>query len=78
FRYLLIYAHGGVYLDLKSSITRPLDEVLNGNEHFILSNWDKKHFYYGWGKNPEVFPRFPNGEICQWFIISRAGHPYLR
>ena len=28
FRYLLLYREGGVYLDIKSSMERPLDEVL--------------------------------------------------
>ncbi len=28
FRYLLMYIYGGVYLDIKSTFTRPIDEVL--------------------------------------------------
>lgn len=78
FRYLLLYRRGGVYLDLKSGLTRPLDEVLAPDEEFIVSRWDEAHFFNGWGKNPEVFPRYRQGEICQWFIISRAGHPFLK
>jgi mannosyltransferase OCH1-like enzyme len=39
FRYLLIYARGGVYLHVKSTTTRPLEEVLRPNDRFLLSHW---------------------------------------
>lgn len=32
FRYLLLYRLGGVYLDIKSTTVRPLDEVLRPDE----------------------------------------------
>ncbi len=28
FRYLVIYNEGGVYLDIKSTVNRPLDEII--------------------------------------------------
>lgn len=79
FRYLLIYHFGGVYLDIKSSITRPLDEVLLPNEQFILTHWDnrKGEQYQGVGMYDQV-NFLPRGEYVQWCIIAVAGHPLLR
>ncbi len=42
FRYLLIYKIGGVWLDVKSSITKPLDSTLEPNDHFLLSQWQNR------------------------------------
>ena len=39
FRYLLIYKCGGVYLDIKSSVTRPLREIIAGSDRYLLSQW---------------------------------------
>lgn len=84
FRYLVIYKEGGIYLDIKSTITRLLDEVLPVEETYLLSHWDngpgKKHEDYGlWvyaDARPEVWPE--RGEFQQWFIVSPPGHPFLR
>lgn len=75
FRYLLIYAQGGVYLDMKSTTTRPLDEVLWPDDHYILSKWDGNK-YYGWGLHPEL-AGIERGEFQQWHVIAAAGHPFL-
>ena len=40
FRYLLVYECGGVYIDIKSSLDRPLKEVLRPEDKFILTHWD--------------------------------------
>jgi mannosyltransferase OCH1-like enzyme len=37
FRYLLVYALGGVYLDIKAQVTRPFRELLRTQDHYILS-----------------------------------------
>lgn len=75
FRYLLIYAVGGVYLDIKSTITRPLDAVLRDNDFYILSQWD--HVDYPlWGFHSEL-KHIPGGELQQWHIISAPRHPFL-
>ena len=37
FRYLLLYKMGGVYLDIKSTLERPLDDVLLPDEQYIVS-----------------------------------------
>jgi len=78
FRYLLVYRHGGVYLDVKSSASRPLDEVLRADDSFIISHWNnaRGERYAGWGIRPEL--RFsPRGEYQQWFIAAAPGHPFL-
>lgn len=79
FRYLLIYAEGGVYLDIKSAITRPLDEVITPDDRYILSKWDNQPEgkYFAWGIHPDVSACW-RGEYQQWHVIAVAGHPFLR
>jgi len=72
FRYLLIYAYGGVYLDLKSTVEKPLSESLSGNESFILSHWANSD--YG---NYIELKDFGCREYIQWCIVSVKGHPFL-
>jgi hypothetical protein len=77
FRYLLIYKVGGIYLDIKSSIERNLDEILTPDDNYILSTWHNREgeFNEGWGMHPGCFPL---GEYQQWHIISRPEHPFLQ
>lgn len=79
FRYLLIYQQGGVYIDIKSSLTKPLDEVLTPDDKFILTHWDNLPGgeYEGLAMHAEV-AFLPRGEYVQWCIASVAGHPFLR
>jgi inositol phosphorylceramide mannosyltransferase catalytic subunit len=76
FRYLLAYAEGGVYLDIKSGVSKPLNEIIKDDDSLILSYWTqyspehKLGFYRGINN--------PNGEIQQWHIISCSGHPILK
>ena len=70
FRYLLIYAVGGVYLDIKSSVSMPLD-TLTAGKHYILSHWAKVPK----GMFPENEPEF--GEFQQWHVIAAPKHPFL-
>jgi mannosyltransferase OCH1-like enzyme len=62
FRYLLLYEYGGVYLDVKSTATLPLDDVLQPNDEYLLSGWRD-----GSVKN----------EYQQWHIIASPKHPFL-
>jgi mannosyltransferase OCH1-like enzyme len=78
FRYLLMYKVGGVYLDIKSGATRPLDSVLLPDEQFILSKWHTADGgYEHWGL---VFDlrHLLGGEYQQWHIICVPGHPFLK
>lgn len=78
FRYLLMYKVGGVYLDIKSGATRPLDTVLRPDDQFILSKWHSADGgYEHWGL---VFDlrHLLGGEYQQWHIITTPGHPFLK
>jgi hypothetical protein len=78
FRYLAIYRCGGVYLDIKSRFQRPIDEVLSGDEAYIVSQWSNGpgERYAGFGLKPEL-ARIEGGEFQQWHIIAAPGHPFL-
>lgn len=73
FRYLLIYRMGGVYLDIKSRMTRPLDEIIREDDRFLLSNWGD----YNLVLHHELSD-IPRGEFQNWHIIAVAGHPFLK
>lgn len=79
FRYLVIYRFGGVYLDIKSRFTRPIDTVVRGDEGIVLSQWRNGPggAHQGFGLHPELSD-VPGGEFQQWHIIAAAGHPFLR
>ena len=77
FRYLLMYELGGVYLDIKSTCNRRLDDVLSEDDSFVLSQWRNNDgdCYQGWGKHPEFGVEF---EYQQWHIIAIPRHPFLK
>lgn len=77
FRYLLLYRHGGVYLDIKSAALEPLDRVLRDDDRYILSQWQQKGERAAWGDHAEL-AGVPGGEYQQWHIIAAPGHPFLR
>ena len=79
FRYLLIYAAGGVYLDLKSSIRDSLTRTLQPSDRYLLSHWRNRsgEEFEGWGLWDELRD-FENGEFQQWHIVAVRGHPFLR
>lgn len=70
FRYLLMYREGGVYLDIKSAITLPLNKVLLPNDEFILSYWDLPVKSMVLGNEM--------GEFQQWHVITVPEHPFLK
>ena len=84
-RYLTMYAQGGVYLDIKSTCNRPLDEAIVPEDRFLLLHFP--HFMEA-ARTPEVHAQYSeihpdliphrNGEYVQWVIVSVPGHPYLR
>jgi inositol phosphorylceramide mannosyltransferase catalytic subunit len=79
FRYLLMYAEGGFYLDLKGSTNLPLDELLTPDDRLILSQWNNGdgEEHPGWGIHPKL-AAIEGGEYQQWQILAVAGHPFLR
>jgi mannosyltransferase OCH1-like enzyme len=70
FRYLLMYKEGGVYLDIKSSMSVSLNEIIKENDEYILSHWITKP--QKWIIDNE------NGEFQQWHIICKPNHPFLK
>lgn len=72
FRYLLIYKLGGVYLDIKSYVSKPLSEIVTDQTKYLLAYWENPID----GKHDELSD--PKGEFEQWHVISVAGHPFLK
>ncbi|MCL1513609.1 hypothetical protein DTJ15_05240 [Parasaccharibacter sp. TMW 2.1891] len=72
FRYLCLYAIGGVYLDLKTAMSYPLDLVVRPEDRFLLSFW-----CHGARPHTEI-EHIPYGEYEQYYIICAAGHPLMR
>lgn len=79
FRYLAVYRLGGVYLDIKSRVTRPIEKVIRGDEGIILSKWRNGpgNVHQGFGLHPEL-SKLQGGEFQQWHVIAASGHPFLR
>jgi mannosyltransferase OCH1-like enzyme len=78
FRYLVVFAVGGVYLDVKSGAAIPLDDIVHPDDSFLLSKWrnGKGEVHEGFGSFGDV-RRYPGGELQQWHVIAAAGHPLL-
>jgi len=76
-RHLLIYSFGGVYLDIKSDIAKPLDEVIRPDDHYLLAQWDEDHQRRGFGQHPEL-SGVPGGEYLTHFIIGEPRHNFSR
>jgi mannosyltransferase OCH1-like enzyme len=79
FRYLCMYQQGGVYLDVKADVRKPLISTLLNSDDFILSKWDHSPDspHLGWGNHPAL-ARTGCHAYQQWFIICSARHPYLK
>ena len=74
-RYLNLYALGGVYLDIKSTCDRPLDEAIRPEDRFLVLPWNRD------SARPIRFPELEHidgGVYVQWAIASTQGHPILR
>ena len=78
-RYLAIYKMGGVYIDIKSTFTCPLDNIITDNDQFILSSWDQSpdSEFAGYGLHKQL-SHLSSGEFQQWHVIAVEGHPFLR
>jgi len=79
-RYLIMYEFGGLYLDIKSWVSLPLSQVVKENEIFLFGHWPNRsadQAGFGWGRHPQIDAVFSRGEICNWFIASVRGHPFM-
>jgi len=76
FRYLLMYREGGIYLDVKSTLTVPLSQAITSPD-YLLSHWRNGHGerYFGWGVHPEFDVM---NEFQQWHIVAPPNHPFLK
>jgi len=75
FRYLLMYAEGGVYLDIKSGTALPLERFLRPDDAYLLSNWCEG----ACGRaNWDALVGTGFGEYQQWWIACAPRHPFLR
>lgn len=78
FRYLLMYRVGGVYLDIKSTTRRPLDDIVAHEDRLILAQWPHNSRFEGFGRYDQEFAgKVEGGEFQQWHLICPPGHPYL-
>ena len=78
-RYLIIYKFGGVYLDVKSGTTIPLNSMPIWASDYVLSQWDNGdgRRYRTMGMHADLAPVLKGGEFQQWFILASPGHPFL-
>lgn len=76
FRYLAIYKHGGIYLDIKSTCIVPLDYILHSTDHLVLAQWDNQlgQRFEGWGLNSSLW-YVSGGEFVNWFFAAVPRHP---
>jgi mannosyltransferase OCH1-like enzyme len=78
FRYLVVYAVGGVYLDIKSSAQLPLDCIVAPFDRYVLTVWPNGpgEPFQGWGFHAEL-PECRRGEFQNWHVIAEPRHPFL-
>lgn len=78
-RHLVIYKLGGVYLDIKSELGLPLDDVLRADDQYILTQWQN-----GPGQSHEKLGMHPDlahisgGEFQSYLIIAVPGHAFSK
>ncbi|MEL7255319.1 MAG: glycosyltransferase [Pseudomonadota bacterium] len=83
FRYLVCYAEGGAYFDIKSTASKPLDMIIRPDDLNILSQWpalaDVPPEAAGTmaAAHPEL-AHVPGYEYTNWFILTAPGHPFLK
>lgn len=77
FRYLLINKVGGVYLDTKSVITKPLEHIIHSGDKFVLFSWEDnpRGLYDGYGIHKDIIDN--RCEYQQWNIISTQNNRHL-
>jgi mannosyltransferase OCH1-like enzyme len=65
-----MYREGGVYLDIKSAMKYPLDNMIRPDDEYILVHW--------FSREQCTVLKNKYGEYQQWHIICRPNHPYLK
>ena len=80
FRYCVSYLLGGVYIDVKSHISAPLNAILRDRDQCLIGQWDNRPgqaHANTWGKHDEI-SHVMGGEFIQWFIVAKSRHPFLK
>lgn len=78
FRYLLLYRFGGVYLDIKSTSVKKLDEIIKDDDEYLLSQWKNRMGEEEQGRGiHQDHLHIPGGDFQQWHIVCVPGHPFL-
>jgi mannosyltransferase OCH1-like enzyme len=70
FRYCVLYKMGGVYLDIKSMITKPLGSIINADDICILDIPRSDNKTEPWRNDSLTYD--------QWLLIFARNHPYLK
>ena len=78
FRYLVVYNEGGIYLDIKSTASKPLNEIIKEDDAYLISQWRNQlgYKFQGWGLHDEL-KNIAGGELQNWFIAAEKNHPFL-
>lgn len=78
FRYLVLIKEGGLYLDIKSTVRFPLNQIIKPDDKYLISQWRNQlgFKFGGWGLCEELI-KIPGGEFHTWYIASIPCHPFL-
>lgn len=81
FRYLILFARGGVYTDIDTVGLKPVDEWISNSE-MILEKKNRSGLVVGIEADPDR-PDWADWyarriQFCQWTIQLKRGHPMLR
>ena len=78
-RHLIIFKVGGVYLDIKSDLKLPLDQILRTDDQYILTQWPHRlgEVCEGLGLHHDL-SHVPGGEYQSHHIIAVPGHPFSK
>lgn len=74
-RHLVLYRWGGVYCDIKSGFSRPLDEVIRPDDKYIIAQWPTGSQQM---RAHKELAHIEEGEFVNFFLISEPGHPFTR
>lgn len=69
FRYLLLYKHGGIYIDIKTGFKRPLRKIISDDDEYLVSSWPDAYW------EPRLKTGY--GEYQNLFIGCIPNHPFL-
>lgn len=84
FRYLVIFARGGIYSDIDTACLKPIDDWAMFNPKYIPK--DKTLNSIGFAIGIEADPDRPDWaewyarriQFIQWTVVGKRGHPFLR